>query len=147
MSIDELKAAIERRGYEVRQRPHAQIAGHAVIDIICAGLWMRRAISSEEMESGYIGVGEMAEYWLREFSKGQHHVQCSRCKEPLLFTEKYVPGPVLDYGISLERANQDRMVSEYRAVVVGVASTPLKKCPGCGVVLSSETVQEINDAQ
>lgn len=137
MNIDELKSAIERRGYRVAIR--SDIAGIYTLGIVRGQNFMSRQISAQELDYWKIEVGQLAEMLLRHLSKDQHHVMCANCKLPLLYEEVYVPGVRLAYGVPLEVVNNDHMEKRYRLVVSGPEAKYHTHCPGCGVLLDGNT--------
>lgn len=143
MNIDQLKAAIERRGYQVAIR--SDVAGIYQLGIVRGQHFMSRQICAQELDYWKIEVGQLAEMLLRPLSKGQHHVTCANCKLPLLYEETYVPGIRLAYGVPLEIVNNDHMEKRYRLVISGPDAKYHTNCPGCGLELDIHTVVEIKD--
>lgn len=88
----------------------------------------------------YVTFHEMEERLDTWLGAGMHHVQCARCKEPLLV---YKPAPTLAEMAFVP--DIDYSYREYRAVASGPQSEPITVCPSCGVTLNSETVGEIID--
>jgi hypothetical protein len=147
MSIDELKAAIERRGYQVTMRSKYQgddMPGQYFLTIVSGQRSMVRVVDVVELAHWKGDVGYLAESLLRDMSKGQHHVMCAHCKLPLLFEEAYVPGVRLAYGVPLEIVNNDHMEKHYRLVISGPEAKYHTNCPGCGVALA-DNMREIED--
>lgn len=154
MSIDELQAAIERRGYTIR-RPDKEPpikrgqglwhAGYTTLYIFRKNVYIAFAVSHADLGDVRMSVGEFAELILRGLAKDQHHVWCSQCHEPLLHKEIYVRGAALDYGVPLEQINRDRMEQQYRSAKAGPDSPILSNCPKCGALLSNVNTSEIMD--
>ena len=148
MNIDQLKAAIERRGYRVTVRSKYQgdeMPGQYVLTIGSGQRAMERVVDVVELVHWKSDIGYLAEALLRDMSKGQHHVMCANCKLPLLYEEVYVPGVRLAYGVPLEVVNNDHMEKRYRLVISGPDAKWHTDCPGCGVALSNETVRDIEE--
>lgn len=135
MTIDELKAAIERRGYEVREpAKEPRVEGYTTLYLMRGDEFLASTVSHADLETSMMGMSELAEHILSGWARGQQHMCCAHCNEPLLFSVSKV---VVIRAVGYAR--------EYRSAKAGPGSPVLRNCPGCGVVLSLETVQEIVD--
>lgn len=76
---------------------------------------------------------------------------CAHCKEPLLLADREIQVPLVRYDDMpmpyLTGKTVNMTLGEYRSSKAGPGSRVLTFCPGCGVLLSSQTVQEIVENQ
>ena len=123
MTVDELKAAIERRGYAVDVRYYEE---HTVEFRISAGeRRANRAYTLEDLNQVQLSAHDFVESMLYTFAQGWQHVQCVQCGAPLLASFKWVdvPGVALKwYGVC--------------SVQAGPYTEHLEVCPGCGIEFS-----------
>lgn len=152
MTIEQLKAAIERRGYIVRTQTPLDDA-HITFEI-SRGNGLTPPATPMEIRtftpnmlkamrlSPTNGVLETLPFAM---SAGQHHMACARCGEPLLYKERYVRGSALAYGVPLEQVNRDRMEQKYRSAKAGPDSSILVSCPRCHQALTTGSTKEIDD--
>lgn len=127
MTVDELKAAIERRGYAVDVRYYEE---HTVEFRISAGeRTANRAYTLEDLSQVQLSTHDFVESMLYTFAQGQCHCQ-HECGYPLLRETKNT---------------RDRETLAYRSAWEGPQSKIVVECPKCQQYVQDDSVQEIID--
>lgn len=166
ITIEQLKAALERRGYTVRTSPRRENAA-----LVTSAIYRNagpltpetpvvvRSFSLYDLAVTLMDAGQMAEELLTPLSDGQHHTACAQCGEPLLQASGREIHPLRRYGPPPSSPNfpdrshhihhfamETTAVLVYRSAKAGPGSPALSTCPACHSRLSKETVKEIEDS-
>ena len=126
MLVEHLTAMLFRRGYTVTLFPEE------------GAMWVEtqeRAMPLNIASITYARTDPV--FYIDEVvGGGQHHMRCRQCSAPILRA----------VASSNPRATHETTCwYEFRAVAAGLAATPIRVCPGCGVELDIGTVAEIED--
>jgi hypothetical protein len=133
MTTNELKSALERRGFHIIVWIPEQDRLRTVVRL--GDFSMPWVVSLESLESIRVSIGEFITIAFISITRGQEVMACAQCGEPLLYHAKYVD-------------EQQQCLKWYgcRSPKAGAHSELLSACPGCGIKFDyPPPVREIED--
>lgn len=165
MTPDQLKAAIERRGYFVREIKDVTRSAEIVVFIISRGAqWMEYGFTMQDIADARLSVRDYAEHVLDRLNGGMQHVWCKYCHAPLLkHTDQPMALRLLQTSTKPRLALQiDPVDNRVHVVSSGSAEeaierasiyfdahlgpiSQLEHCPKCNVRLEASVIEEIID--
>lgn len=139
MTIDQLKSAIERRGFLIRLWLPEE--DRVKMIVMLGDRSMPWSISLSVLETIKTGIGNLIEHEFRGLTQSMHLVACSRCKNALLETSGYRVPDVMN-ALGMFRCALPMRV--HRLASAGPDSPVVKRCPCCDASLNGG-VSEVKD--
>lgn len=164
---DQLKAAIERRGYLVREIKDALRPAEIMVFLVSRGSqWMEYGFTMQDIADTRLSVRDYTERVLNRLNGGMDHVWCKRCHAPLLrLTDQPMALRLLHTSTKPRLALKLNPVDgRYHVVSSGSAEEAIERasvyfdarigpisqleyCSKCNVRLEASVIEEIDDEQ